>query len=172
MVGVGEELLFRDGEDGVRRCWPSDLDPMDEGDSCWIGQVAWLGQSCWPGCRGCEGAERLLWAASDLMKEVGHVAMNGAGGLLAADGRTVGAIWGRCPSMSRRRWAASDGGVGRSKETQMGWIGEDDGAPYWCSVLRRSIENVVCMALQALARSMTTVVENFSFDPAESGAKD
>ncbi|KAL5980753.1 hypothetical protein ACLOJK_028663 [Asimina triloba] len=64
MVGVGEELLFRDGEDGVRRCWPSDLDPMDEGDSCWIGQVAWLGRSCWPGCRGCEGAERLLWAVS------------------------------------------------------------------------------------------------------------
>ncbi|KAL5994058.1 hypothetical protein ACLOJK_034929, partial [Asimina triloba] len=45
-----------------------------------------------------------------------------------ADGRTVGAIWGRCPSLSCRRraaWplaAAGDGGVGRSKEMQMGWI--------------------------------------------------
>ncbi|KAL5975906.1 hypothetical protein ACLOJK_020234 [Asimina triloba] len=83
------------------------------------------------------------------MKEVGHLAVNGAGGLLAADRRTVGAIWGRYASLSRSRraaWplaAAGDGGVGRSKEIQMGWTGEDDGAPYWCSVLRRSIENVV-----------------------------
>ncbi|KAL5987177.1 hypothetical protein ACLOJK_041174 [Asimina triloba] len=56
---------------------------------------------------------------------------------------------GRDLSLSRHRraaWplaAAGDGRVGRLKEMQMGWIGEDDGAPYCCSVLRRSTTNCV-----------------------------
>ncbi|KAL5997146.1 hypothetical protein ACLOJK_008074, partial [Asimina triloba] len=39
---------------------------------------------------------------------------------------------------------AVDHGCGRSCwRWQMGWIGEDDGALYWCSVLRRSNANCV-----------------------------
>ncbi|KAL5986529.1 hypothetical protein ACLOJK_014862, partial [Asimina triloba] len=77
-----------------------------------------------------------LLLASDLMKEVGHLAVNDAGGLLAADGQTVGAIWGRCPSLSRRRLAAGPlaaAGVGKNGGRLLGKM------EYHCVVLRQGM---------------------------------
>ncbi|KAL5973339.1 hypothetical protein ACLOJK_029989 [Asimina triloba] len=55
-------------------------------------------------------------------------------GSCSGHGLDAGCVW----------WAVVDWERGLlAKEMQMGWIGEDDGAPYWCSVLRRITANCV-----------------------------
>ncbi|KAL5978593.1 hypothetical protein ACLOJK_029710, partial [Asimina triloba] len=143
----------------IGHCWPSDGEMGFNPSGSAAGGADWIfkqrdllhvelhGLTCfesaWPTWRTVWGVLAAAQMVSCYPVRRG-IRSDEGGELLAVDGRTVGAIWGRCPSLSRRRraaWplaAAGDGGVSRSKEMQMGWIGEDDGAPYWCSVLRRT----------------------------------
>ncbi|KAL6002512.1 hypothetical protein ACLOJK_034445 [Asimina triloba] len=53
----------------------------------------------------------------------------------------MGADDGAWPLLARAEGRPNAAGSG--EEMQMGWIGEDDGAPYWCSVLWRITINCV-----------------------------
>ncbi|KAL5999505.1 hypothetical protein ACLOJK_037790 [Asimina triloba] len=134
--------LIRDGEDGVRQCWASDLDPMDEGDSCWIGQVAWLGRSCWPGVEdadlvggwmrlagasGCAADGLVVMGAAGLARSRIWEREGRIGKLVEEDGELLESVIvgdGADGGRHGRRWVWK----GRSWQATDGWA---DGACVW-----------------------------------------
>ncbi|KAL6008757.1 hypothetical protein ACLOJK_021983 [Asimina triloba] len=55
--------------------------------------------------------------------------------------------------------ARVEGVAGVGEDMQMSWIGEDDGAPYWCSVLRR----ITALPPPTLATGLGFAIQTFAY---------